>query len=161
MKLRIFSGTSEGRALCRLLSARGAQAEVYVATDYGAAVMEPMDGITVREGRLDAPALTALFDADTLVVDATHPYAALVSDNLRAACEATGARYERLLRPRTAGAGVVTVPDTAAAVAWLAEHPGRVLLTTGSKELRAYTALADWRERLFVRVLPSVGVLES
>ena len=161
MKLRIFSGTSEGHALCRFLSARGARAAVYVATDYGAAVMEPMDGITVHEGRLDMPALTALFDADTLVIDVTHPYAAQVSDNLRAACAAAGARYERLLRPRTAGAGVVTVPDTASAVAWLAEHPGRVLLTTGSKELDAYTALADWRERLFVRVLPSVEVMKK
>ena len=161
MKLRVFSGTSEGRALCRFLSAHGVQAAVYVATDYGAAVMQPMDGITVCEGRLDTPALTALLDADTLVIDATHPYAAQVSDNLRAACEATGAQYERLLRPRTEGAGVVTVPDTASAVAWLAEHPGRVLLTTGSKELAAYTALADWRERRYVRVLPSVEVMEK
>ena len=41
MKLAVFSGTSEGHALCRFLSARGARADVYVATEYGAAVMEP------------------------------------------------------------------------------------------------------------------------
>ena len=32
MKLAVFSGTSEGHALCRFLSARGARADVYVAT---------------------------------------------------------------------------------------------------------------------------------
>ena len=101
MKLAVFSGTSEGHALCRFLSARGAQADVYVATEYGAAVMEPMDGVTVHEGRLDTAEIAARLDADTLLVDATHPYAAAVTDNLRAACAQTGAQYERLLRPAT------------------------------------------------------------
>ena len=53
MKLMIFSGTTEGHDLCRFLSKNNVQAEVFVATEYGAAVMEPMAGITVHEGRLD------------------------------------------------------------------------------------------------------------
>ena len=117
MRLVVFSGTSEGHALCRFLSARGAVADVYVATEYGAAVMEPMPGIAVHEGRLDADGIAALVDAETLLVDATHPYAAAVTDNLRAACARTGAQYERLLRPALDAAGVAAVPDTAAAVA--------------------------------------------
>ena len=161
MKLVIFSGTSEGHALCRFLSARGAQAEVYVATEYGAAVMEPMRGITVHEGRLDTAAIAARLDADTLLIDATHPYAAAVTDNLCAACAETGARYERLLRPAQDGSGCETVPDTAAAVAWLNAHPGKVLLTTGSKELDAYTAVENWQERLYPRVLPVSSVLQK
>ena len=161
MKLTIFSGTSEGHALCRFVSACGGNADVYVATDYGAAVMEPMPGITVHEGRLDADAMAAVLDADTLLVDATHPYAAVVSDNLRAACTQTGAQYERLLRPQLDSKGVVTVPDTAAAVRWLNAHPGRALLTVGSKELLVYTGVRGWRERLVARVLPSVSVLEQ
>lgn len=161
MKLVIFSGTSEGHALCRFLSARGAQAEVYVATEYGAAVMEPMDGITVHEGRLSADGIAARLDADTLLVDATHPYAAAVTDNLRAACAQTGAQYERLLRPATTSDGCETVPDTAAAVAWLNTHPGKALLTTGSKELDAYTAVENWQERIYPRVLPAASVLQK
>ena len=161
MKLVIFSGTSEGHALCRFVSACGGNADVYVATDYGAAVMEPMRGITVHEGRLDADTMEAVLDADTLLVDATHPYAARVSDNLRAACAQTGAEYVRLLRPALDSEGVITVPDTAAAVRWLNVHPGRALLTTGSKELEAFTAVEGWRERLVARVLPSASVLEQ
>lgn len=161
MKLTIFSGTSEGHALCRFVSACGGNADVYVATDYGAAVMEPLAGITVHEGRLDADAMAAVLDADTLAVDATHPYAAVVSDNLRAACARIGAQYERLLRPRLDSGDVVTVPDTAAAVRWLNAHPGRALLTVGSKELLVYTGVRGWHERLVARVLPSVSVLEQ
>ena len=161
MKLVVFSGTSEGHALCRFLSARGARAEAFVATEYGAAVMEPLPGVTVHEGRLDTAQIAAQLDADTLLIDATHPYAAAVTDNLRAACAAAGAQYERLLRPAVDGGAVETVPDTAAAVAWLNAHPGRVLLTTGSKELEAYTAVENWRERLYPRVLPTASVLQK
>ena len=161
MKLVVFSGTSEGHALCRFLSARGARAEAFVATEYGAAVMEPLPGVTVHEGRLDTAEIAAQLDADTLLIDATHPYAAAVTDNLRAACAQTGAQYERLLRPAVDGGAVETVPDTAAAVAWLNAHPGRVLLTTGSKELEAYTAVENWRERLYPRVLPTASVLQK
>ena len=161
MKLTIFSGTSEGHALCRFVSVCGGCADVFVATDYGAAVMEPMHGITVHEGRLDADAMAAVLDADTLLVDATHPYAAVVSENLRTACAQTGAQYERLLRPALDSGDVVTVPDTAAAVEWLNAHPGRALLTTGSKELAVFTAVEGYRERLVARVLPSASVLEQ
>lgn len=161
MRLVVFSGTGEGHALCRFLSARGAQADVYVATEYGAAVMEPLRGITIHEGRLDESEIAARLDADTLLIDATHPYAAVVTDNLRAACAQTGARYERLLRPALAGGEGVTVPDTAAAVRWLNAHEGKILLTTGSKELDAYTAVENFRERVYPRVLPTAGVLEK
>ena len=62
MKLVVFSGTSEGHALCRFLSARGARAEAFVATEYGAAVMEPLPGVTVHEGRLDTAQIAAQLD---------------------------------------------------------------------------------------------------
>ena len=161
MKICIFSGTTEGHELSRFLAANSISAEVFVATEYGAAVMEPLSGITVHEGRLDENEIAALLDADTLLIDATHPYAALVTDNLRAACAKTGARYERLLRPALQHDEGETVPDTEAAVAWLSEHPGKVLLTTGSKELEAYTAVENFTERLYPRVLPSVGVIQK
>lgn len=161
MKLVIFSGTSEGHALCRFVSACGGNADVYVATDYGAAVMEPMNGITVHEGRLDAATMAGTLDADMLVVDATHPYAAEVSQNLHTACARTGAEYVRLLRPVLAGEDVVTVPDTAAAAEWLSEHRGRALLTTGSKELAVFTAVEGYQERLFARILPDAGTLQK
>lgn len=149
MKLMIFSGTTEGHDLCRFLSKNNVQAEVFVATEYGAAVMEPMAGITVHEGRLDEQEMEKRLTSDTLLIDATHPYAAAVTDNLRAACAKSGARYERLLRPALPYQNCEIVLDTAAAVDWLNAHPGKVLLTTGSKELEAYTAVQDFQTRLF------------
>ena len=161
MRIVIFSGTSEGHALCRFLSARGVQTDVFVATAYGEQVIEPLPGVTVHTGRLTAEEMAARLDRDTLTVDATHPYASEATANIRAACETAGAEYLRLTRPPLPREGVVTVPDTAAAVAWLNAHPGRVLLTTGSKELDLYTQVSDYKTRLFPRVLPTAAVLQK
>ncbi len=161
MKLIVFSGTSEGHALCRFLSSRGQAADVFVATGYGEAVMEPLTGITVHRGRLTAAQMAGQMEEGALVIDATHPYASEVTRNIKAACAASGAEYLRLLRPRTPAEGVVTVQDTAEAVEWLKGHEGKVLLTTGSKELDAYTAIPNYAERLYPRVLPTAAVLQK
>ena len=100
-------------------------------------------------------------EAGALVIDATHPYASEVTANIKAACAESGAEYLRLLRPRTPAEGVKTVQDTAEAVEWLKGHEGKVLLTTGSKELDAYTAIPNYAERLYPRVLPTATVLQK
>lgn len=145
--------------LCRFLSAHEISIEVFVATEYGEAVMEPLPGVTVHTGRLTVPQMAAYFSKDALVIDATHPYASVVTQNIKEACAGAGAEYLRLLRPQQAADSVVTVPDTQTAVQWLCEHPGKVLLTTGSKELDFYIKVPDYRERLFPRVLPTAEVL--
>ncbi len=86
MKLIVFSGTSEGHNLCRFLSGRGQTADIFVATDYGEAVMEPLAGITVHRGRLTVQQMAEQMAAGALVIDATHPYASEVTKNIKAAC---------------------------------------------------------------------------
>ncbi len=159
MRLLIFSGTSEGHALCRFLSARGAHADVYVATEYGRAVMEPLPGMTVHTGRLSAEQLSGEIGSGALVVDATHPYAREVSENLRAACRDSA--YLRLLRPCIEEAGVTRVPDAGAAAEWLNRNASRALLATGSKELHVFTSVSGYRKRLFPRVLPSAEAIAA
>lgn len=160
MSIIIFSGTSEGHALCGRLSARGVSAEVYVATDYGRDVMEPMPGINVHTGRLDEPAMEQLLTNESVVVDATHPYASAVSRNIKTACKKAGSRYLRLLRPSTEIRGAVHVETAAEAAAFLNTVEGGALLTVGSKELAAFTAVQDFASRLTVRVLPAQESLE-
>ncbi len=162
MRLVIFAGTSEGRALCERISRRGAQAEVCVATEYGRTVLPELRGITVHSGRMDEAEMTAFLQNFDTVVDATHPYADVVTRNLRAACAACGCRYLRLLRPKTQAEGVVHVPDAQAAAEFLNAEEGGILLTTGSKDLPIFAAgIADYKARLFPRVLPAAASLEA
>ena len=160
MKLVIFAGTSEGRTLCTRLSQAGMQATVCVATEYGKEVLPPMPGITVHTGRMTAEEMADFLRETQLVVDATHPYAVEVSKNIRQACETVNCRYIRLLRPKTQAEHVVHVASAAEAAAYLAHTEGNVLLTVGSKELHCFTAVPDYAERLWPRVLPAAASME-
>ena len=59
-KICIFAGTTEGRRLAELLK-DAAELTVCVATEYGAAVLEGIDGINIHEGRMDEAAMAAFF----------------------------------------------------------------------------------------------------
>lgn len=153
MKIVIFGGTTEGRELSRRLSEAGASVTVCVATEYGEEEQGRIPGVETRTGPLSSDEKRVLLKDAALCIDATHPYAKHVTVSVKAACEEASVEYLRLLRPPCDRKDAVTVESAAEAAAYLRECEGRVLLTTGAKELTAYAGLAP--ERLFPRVLPS------
>ena len=197
MHVFLFGGTTEGRKIAeaiaevnRVWATQGDAsaceagetlglpicAEVYVATAYGASLLPAGPGITVHVGRLDAAEMTALFEdapGPLLVVDATHPYAAAVSENILSACAAAGVHCLRVERESTGAGEAELAPEGAAlhwvdsieeAAAWLAaksSHRPNILITTGSKELAPYTQIPDFVARCYVRALPTVEALEK
>lgn len=162
MSILLFGGTAEGHSLARRLAQAGLAVTCSVATAYGEAVLEPTPGLTVRVGRMDADQMAAeMAKGYTCVVDATHPYADRVSENIRRAAETAGLPYYRLLRPREAAEDVLWTDSPADAARMLADLPGNVLLTTGSKDLKTFTQVPDYQTRLYVRVLPSLESLSA
>lgn len=158
MKILLFGGTGEGRALAEWMLSRGLDATVCVATEYGETLLP--DGMKVHVGRLNAGEMeTLMADGYTLVIDATHPYAVEVTKNIRAAADRADLPCLRLLRQSDGEDGCRKVPDVAAAADLLEKLPGNVLLTTGSKELDHF-ARPGLRERCFPRVLPMADSLE-
>ena len=156
MKVVLFGGTTEGRMLSGALVALGAQVTVCVATEYGCREQGACSGVSVRTGRLEEAEMEKVLHGAALCVDATHPYAAEASGNIRAACLAAGVPYRRLLRGASAlPPDSVVVPDAPAAARWLAGTQGNILLATGAKELAAFAGLDA--ERLYPRVLPTVA----
>ena len=81
--------------------------------------------------------------------------------NIRKACEEAEVSYTRILRTGSGQQNAVYVKDTQAAAEYLKGTTGNVLLTTGSKELAAFTSVPDYKERLFARVLSLPSVIES
>ncbi len=163
-KLCVFAGTTEGRELVELLAGQPAEVTACVATEYGEALLKSREGLTVSAGRLTEAEMEALLRREQfdLVVDATHPYASEVTENIARACESAGTEYLRLLRGGgDAPEGAVCVPDIAGAVEFLAGTEGNILLTTGSKELAKYAALPGFAERVYARVLPMEASLEA
>ena len=159
MRPIIFSGTTEGRTLSEYLSEKNIRHIVCVATEYGRLVMHPDQFADIREGRLDSDEMTRLItDEGSVVFDATHPYADVVSANIRRACENSGKEYIRIYRPEVddGSTNMIRCFDSSdSCAAALKKTTGNILLTTGSKELSVFTADPLVRERLFVRILPS------
>ncbi len=101
-EILIFSGTGEGRKLAELLAGRNRKVTVCVATEYGEEQMEEnlSEFLTVHTGRLDEDEMEMLLMEKEwqAVVDATHPFATEVSENIAAACSRQGRKPLRLLR---------------------------------------------------------------
>ncbi len=164
-KVLIFAGTTEGRRLAERMAKAGVPTYVCVATEYGEQIIPPMENLTVYQGRLDGEEMKDFIAGQffSAVVDATHPYATEVSENIRFAAEALNIPCLRLKRRTTAAdeAQAVYVEDSTACAEALKQIEGNILLTTGSKELTVYCAENDLRGRLYVRVLPSPESLEA
>lgn len=163
-KVLIFAGTTEGIELCRLLAQNEIPTYACVATEYGSLSYEQSSCLHVNAGRMDRTEMENLMRElqPELVLDATHPYAAEVTQNIRSACEQAGFSYHRVLRECGAySKQAVYVKNTEAAVDFLKNTKGNILLTTGSKELAKYTALPDYQERLYARVLSLPSVIET
>lgn len=168
MNILLFAGTTEGRVLAERLAPLPVDVTICVATEYGGETLAGAPKrFAVRVGRLDADAMPDFMrrGAFDTVVDATHPYARQASANIHQACETLRLPYLRLLRDESERPGDgrcrIEVDSAEAAAGALAKTEGAVLLTTGSKDLSAYTVLPDFAERIYPRVLPSVESIRA
>ena len=168
MKIVIFAGTSEGKAVAVALSDAGHKVTATVATDYGKDVFwdffKNHPSITTLEGRLSILEMQQLIQQQDLVLDATHPFATEVSKNILTACETEQKDYLRIVRdaveiqPRNKN--IIQVKNIDEAIAVMNSFEDKVLMTTGSKDLAKYTQVQDYKERLYPRILPDRASLE-
>ncbi len=161
-QILIFSGTTEGRSLAEYLCRRGIRCTVCVATEYGEQVMDKLEGLTVRQGRMTGEEMKHYIEAGDFfgVVDATHPFATAVSENIMESMKDSQLPYYRLKRNTNneleEGRDIHFFENNEICAAALEGMEGNILLTTGSKELAIYSRSEKLRSRLYVRVLPGL-----
>ena len=159
-KILIFAGTTEGRELSELLSEYRIYHYVCVATEYASFLMKENEYAKVHCERMDSDEMSKMIKEEgiSLVVDATHPYAYEVSENIRSAASNTGITYLRLKRDLgdTVQNSLIRYFDSNEECAEaLTKTEGNILLTTGSKELSVYASRESLKDRLFVRIIPN------
>lgn len=163
-KAIVFAGTTEGYALCEFLAENRVSVYACAATEYGGSLLQENEFLHVSAGRLKTEDMEELFRKENpeIVLDATHPYAAEVTKNIRTACESAGVLYQRIIRPEgEKNSEAIYVESTEEAAAFLSGTEGNIFLTTGSKELAKFTGIPDYKERLFARVLSIPSVIRS
>lgn len=153
----IFAGTTEGRTISEYLASCKVPVTACVATEYGETLLTENEYLKVHAGRMDQEEIAAFIreKGAELVIDATHPYAAVVSENVAVACEREQVDYVRLIRGSSAESvdQAVLVGSVDEAVEYLKKTEGNILATTGSKELFKYTQIPGFEKRVFARVL--------
>lgn len=163
----IFAGTTEGRELTQFLlnmineEHLQIHLTVCIATDYGRLMLPEHKALTVLASRLNEQEMEKLMSRNAFdcILDATHPYAVLVSENIRNAAAAENIPYIRIIRPDSTpidtDSNIVFVHTMQEAVSYLAQTKGNILSTTGSKELPLLRELPDYEERIYARILPN------
>lgn len=99
-KVMLFAGTTEGRLLCEFLSEKNIKACVCVTTSYGEQLLPSGENMEICTGALDRAQMEEKLSSfrPQLVIDATHPYARLATENIRAACGFLNLPYIRVVR---------------------------------------------------------------
>ena len=143
VNLLILGGTTEARQLARAIANRAIHATLSYAgrveRPRNSAIPHRMGGFGGIEGLVEYINSNAI----THLIDATHPFAAQMSNNAIAACAIANIPLVALTRPPwkpTPDDRWQSVPDIAAAVAELAGPPRRVFLAIGRQNLDAFTA---------------------
>jgi precorrin-6A/cobalt-precorrin-6A reductase len=141
-RILILGGTLEARRLAERLRGR---ADVAVTVSLAGRTAAPAaQPVPVRIGGFGgAEGLAAYLRAERIaaLIDATHPYAATISDNAARAAAAAEVRLLALRRPpwqRVADDRWSEVPDVRAAVAALGPAPRHVFLALGRNEIQPF-----------------------
>lgn len=159
----VFGGTSDARFICQILDEHRISYTLSVATAVGEALAGKIGG-QIRVGRIDTDGIAdwLVSNAVNWVIDASHPYAELLSQNISRACEAVGvtlSRYQRRSELHDLEHPLLHKVANLQAACTVAQKFGpRVLLTTGSKELAAYQQGLPGKT-LLARVLPTSEVI--
>ena len=169
----IFAGTTEGRELTQFLlnmineEHLQMHLTVCIATDYGRLMLPEHKALTVLASRLNEQEMEKLMSRNAFdcILDATHPYAVLVSENIRNAAAAENIPYIRVIRPDSTpidtDSNIVFVHTMQEAVSYLSGTKGNILVTTGSKELPLLRELPGYEERVYARILPNPQIVSD
>ena len=157
--LWVFSGTRDGNALATELAKQGYPVVVSTATEYGGELaVKYCPGVSVWSGRpgVEARRQALVRSQARMLVDATHPYAQQMSEQLMSLSRTLDIPYLRYERPSTHATGVGELCDSIANAAQRAIALGRrIFVATGSKDLAVFLQAPDAAAReWFVRVTP-------
>jgi precorrin-6A/cobalt-precorrin-6A reductase len=162
MRILILGGTTEARQLAERLARRTEFAVVFSLA--GRTAAPAAQAVPVRIGGFGGPDGLANYlmrEKIDAVIDATHPYAALISANATDAIRQTGTPLLALRRPAwapVAGDRWTEVSDVACAVRALGDAPRHVFVALGRKEIEPF-AVAPQHHYLVRSVDPVVPPL--
>ena len=147
-KIAVIAGTSDATDWIRSLPETDS-VTAFVATPYGKEILAGTN-CTVHVGRLDAAGFAEALTGFDEVVDASHPFAVVVTETVKAVCQAKQIPYTRISRPTLHYdyEKLHIVSSKEAAADWLCSCTGNLFFTVGIQTLPFYAAaVTDFSHR--------------
>ena len=162
----LILGTSEGKKLLSLINKYTEDIFVSTATEYGGELLKEYKYKHINTKPLDKDQLEAMmikYDIPILI-DASHPYAEVVTKNAMEICEKqniTYIRYERksIIDKYKDYHKLILVEDYQKLEEKLKSLQGNILNTTGSRNVNKFTSMKI-ENRIIHRVLPTIESID-
>lgn len=154
----IIGGTSEARELVKKIHDLD-DFIVTVATESG---KEFLDIKNVHMGRMNLEEMKNFIDEKdiSVLVDMSHPYAVVVSENAKKAAGDKGIKYIRYIREKSHTSKGIYLDSYEEAYEYLKDLKGTVFFTTGSKNIKNFEKVRG-NNRYIYRVLPAIESIEE
>jgi len=162
----VIAGTADARQIINELAKLDIKVVATVTSKLGSELIGAHPKIEVCKGKLTFEDMACLIEdtSSVCLIDASHPFAREASINAINACEMTGIPYLRFERKGILpdDSGVLRVKNFEEAAGMLSKMKGNILLAVGSNHLEVFVKwIYDYKERLYVRVLPESSILKK
>lgn len=160
----LILGTSEGKRILSLLNKYTDDIFISTATEYGGELLKDYKYRVMNTKPLDLYGLIEEINKNkiNILLDASHPYAEVITKNALEACSRLNITYVRYERPKAHkydDANVVNVKDYEELYLKIKGIKGTILNTTGSGNINKFMDM-NLDNRIIHRVLPSTKVME-
>jgi len=163
----IFGGTTEARLLISYLINQGISCTVTVTSNYAKELLTSSPLLDVKIKRLNEYEMEdAIKEVNpSLIVDATHPYAFEVSQNIKKACNNLNREYITVSRDIGSIEGTTSFDSMELLASFLSDNceaDEMVLSTLGIKEAQSLCDnFGNYKESIYLRILPSMESLSK
>lgn len=162
----LILGTSEGKKLLSLINKYTEDIFVSTATEYGGELLKEYKYKYINTKPLDKNQLEAMMVKHNIkvLIDASHPYAEVVTKNAIEVCEKQNITYIRYERKSTIDKykdyhKLILVEDYQRLEEELKSLKGNILNTTGSRNVNKFTSM-NIENRIIHRVLPTIESID-
>jgi len=151
----LAGGTKDSRIIAEKLLRDKHEIIVTTATEYGGQLISHLD-LEVRVAKLNLEGLEKLANEMSVsqIVDATHPYATEISNNLLKLSTILGVPYYRYERSMLEYKKNASFYDLGELINFLEGVRGNILLTLGSNNIHRFKDLKN-KKSIYIRVLPT------
>ncbi|TCK98653.1 cobalt-precorrin 6A reductase [Natranaerovirga hydrolytica] len=156
----LLGGTSDSLLIAEQLSVLTQSFVISTTTEYGKNIANSRFKNQVICGKMTQEDLKAfcIQNKIKIIIDSTHPYAQVISQNAIAVCKDRAMdyyRYERPLEDYEMEKKVIMCTTYEEAGDIVNKGVGNVLLTTGSKNVEKIVKAIEDRDRIYIRLLPT------